>query len=109
MDMDIDEPPLSRGTPRKRINGGGGGYGGGGGGEMQPPIPRLKHMPVSAGLTVSSKPRPALADEDIDRMLDRAAAADDSDSDGEIHIPTAAAVQRARRDGASANANAVGA
>jgi hypothetical protein len=60
--------------------------------------PRLKQLPVSAGLTVSSKPRPPLADEDIDRMLDRAAAAaeEDSDSDGEIQLPA----QRVRRDGA---------
>ncbi|GAB1318424.1 Cell cycle transcriptional repressor whi5 [Madurella fahalii] len=90
MEMDIDEPfgtPMSRGTPRRRINGSHG--------EVHAPVPRLKHLPVSAGLTVSSKPRPTLADEDIDRMLDRAAA-EDSDSDGEIHIP----VQRARRDGA---------
>lgn len=90
MDMAVDEPfgtPITRGTPRRRMNGSHG--------EVHAPLPRLKHLPVSAGLTVSSKPRPALADEDIDRMLDRAAA-EDSDSDGEIHIP----VQRARRDGA---------
>ena len=89
--MDVDEPfgsPMARGTPRRRINGSHG--------EGHAPAPRLKQMPVSTGLTVSSKPRPALADEDIDRMLERAAAADDSDSDGEIRIP----VQRARRDGA---------
>lgn len=91
MMMDIDGPfgsPMARATPRRRANGSHG--------ETHAPAPRLKQMPVSAGLTVPSKPRPVLADEDIDRMLERAAAADDSDSDGEIRIP----VQRARRDGA---------
>ncbi|KAL2015250.1 hypothetical protein VTK56DRAFT_5947 [Thermocarpiscus australiensis] len=88
--MDIDDPlGTPRGTPRRGVNGSHG--------EVHAPAPRLKQLPVSAGLTVSSKPRPALADEDIDRMLDRAAAAaEESDSDGEIHIP----VPRERRDGA---------
>lgn len=85
--MDLDEPQgASRGTPRRRINGG----------HSEASIPRLKHMPVSAGLAVPSKPRPVLAEADIDRMLDRAAAAVDSDSDGEIQLP----VRKARRDGA---------
>ncbi|KAK4184547.1 hypothetical protein QBC35DRAFT_534904 [Podospora australis] len=85
--MDIDEPQgASRGTPRRRTNGSNT--------EFQPP--RLKHMPVSAGLAVPWKPRPVLADADIDRMLDRAAAAADSDSEGEIQLP----VRKARRDGA---------
>ncbi|KAL2259538.1 hypothetical protein VTK26DRAFT_6762 [Humicola hyalothermophila] len=104
--MDVDDPPppfgspmsVTRGTPRKRINGG----------HQQhhqhhqhhgeaAAATRLKQFPVSAGLTLSSKPRPALAEEDIDRMLERAANAEDSDSDdGEIRIPA----QRARRDGA---------
>ncbi|KAK4237696.1 hypothetical protein C8A03DRAFT_15772 [Achaetomium macrosporum] len=102
--MDIDEPqqpfgsPMSvtRGTPqRRRINGSNGDPPP----PPPPPPPRLKQLPVSAGLTVLSKPRPALADEEIDAMLERAAAAaeDDSDSDGEIQIP----VPRARRDGAT--------
>jgi len=89
MDMDIDEPhasPMSRGTPRRRMNGGHP--------EPQPPVPRLKSIPVPAGLSVPSKPRPALADDEIDRMLDRAAA--DSDSDGDIEIP----LRSGRRDGA---------
>ncbi|KAK4040646.1 hypothetical protein C8A01DRAFT_35299 [Parachaetomium inaequale] len=106
--MDIDEPaftggsPMSvtRGTPRRRMNG-----------EVHPhphqahaahghvPTPRLKQLPVSAGLTVSSKPRQALADDEIDRMLDRAAAVDgDSDSEGEIELP-GVGVGRGRRDG----------
>lgn len=98
--MDVDDPPfgspmsVSRGTPRKRLNGS---HHHQHHNEGATAAPRLKQLPVSAGLTVSSKPRPALADEDIDRMLERAAAVDDSDSDdGEIRIP----VQRARRDGA---------
>lgn len=93
-DMDVDTEPLSYGTPhhhgrsnstnttprRRAANGGG---------EQQP---RLKQFPLSAGLTaplsLSRPPRLPLADEDIDRMLDRAAAAgDSSDSEGEIQIP----------------------
>lgn len=101
--MDIDEPfvggsPMSvtRGTPRRKMNGD----------HHAPaqvpaaaPTPRLKQLPVSTGLTLSSKPRQALADDEIDRMLDRAAADGDSDSDGEIELPD---VGRARRDDAGA-------
>jgi hypothetical protein len=103
--MDIDEPspylgvtasPMSvaRGTPRKRVNGGHAEV------HNNAPTPRLKQLPVSAGLTVSSRPRPALADDEIDRMLERAvaAAAEESDSDGEIELPAPRA--GARRDGA---------
>ncbi|KAK0732051.1 hypothetical protein B0H67DRAFT_525573 [Lasiosphaeris hirsuta] len=98
-DMDVDEPfgtPQSRGTPRRRINGSvSHGYG-----EIHvathAPGPRLKPLPLSTGLTVPSRPRPVLGDEDIESMLTRAAAADDSDSEGEIQIP----VPRTRRDGA---------
>ena len=95
-DMDVDTEPSSFGTPhhhharsnstnttprRRAANGGGL--------EQQP---RIKQFPLSAGLTAplssSRPPRPPLADEDIDRMLDRAAAAgDSSDSEGEIQIP----------------------
>ncbi|KAK0736191.1 hypothetical protein B0T21DRAFT_411383 [Apiosordaria backusii] len=87
-EMEIDEPQgTPRGTARTRINGG----------AHDSAPPRLKHLPVSAGLTLSSKPpRPVLADADIDRMLEAAAAAADSDSDGEIQLP----VRKARRDGA---------
>ncbi|KAK4121531.1 hypothetical protein N657DRAFT_665338 [Parathielavia appendiculata] len=116
--MDMDDGPLytgggagspmsgvSRGTPlRKRLNGGTHHHHHGGSDtyhSYQPHghaaqttglTPRLKQMPVSAGLTVQpSKPRPALADDEIDRMLDRAAAAADeeSDSEGEIELPPA--------------------
>lgn len=118
--MDIDDPPLpfgspmsvvSRGTPRQTplppqqqqrrtplMNGSH---------DPQAQTPRLKQLPVSAGLTLSSKPRPVLADADIDAMLDRAvaaAAADGggSDSDeGEICIPVPGASGRARREGAA--------
>ncbi|CAK7567790.1 MAG: hypothetical protein SEPTF4163_005759 [Sporothrix epigloea] len=53
--------------------------------------PRIK-MPLSipSGLTASSKPRPVLGEEDIERMIDRAAATsadDSSDSESEILIP----------------------
>ncbi|KAK3904500.1 hypothetical protein C8A05DRAFT_13639 [Staphylotrichum tortipilum] len=81
--MDIDDPPpaggspmsITRGTPRRRVNG-----------NTETVVPRLKHMPLSAGLTVASKPRPRLGDDEIDRMLDRAVAAaeEESDSEGEI-------------------------
>ncbi|KAH6631290.1 hypothetical protein F5144DRAFT_531841 [Chaetomium tenue] len=100
--MDIDEPPfvggspmsVTRGTPRRKMNGDHHAH------AQAPapvPTPRLKQLPVSTGLTVSSKPRQALADDEIDRMLDRAAADGDSDSDGEIELPV---VGRGRRDDA---------
>ncbi|KAK3947468.1 hypothetical protein QBC32DRAFT_224096 [Pseudoneurospora amorphoporcata] len=98
----------TRGTSRKR-----GGYNGhagaAGGGEPQQhaqyahgPVQKLKQMPVSSGLTVPSRPsqqRTGLKDEDIDRMLELAAARErgDSDSEGEIQIP----VSRGRREGAA--------
>ncbi|VBB76679.1 Putative protein of unknown function [Podospora comata] len=87
-ETEVDESQgTPRGNARRRINGGPG--------DGAPS--RLKHLPVSAGLTLSSKPpRPVLADADIDRMLEAAAAAADSDSDGEIELP----VRKARRDGA---------
>lgn len=54
----------------------------------------LKHIPASAGLyATAAAPRPSLADEDIDRMMERMAEAagaadlDSSDSEGEILIP----------------------
>lgn len=89
MDVDTDPPPFgtphhartsnsTSNTPRRKANGG--------------EQPRAKQFPLSAGLTAplsSRPPRPPLADADIDRMLDRAAAAADnsSDSEGEIQIP----------------------
>ncbi|KAK5653258.1 hypothetical protein OQA88_9157 [Cercophora sp. LCS_1] len=93
-DMDIDDAhgAYSRGAARRKVNGSGA-YSHS---EAHGQIPRAKQLPVSTGLTIPPRPRPALADEDIDRMLDRVAAADDSDSESEIQIP----VSRARRDGA---------
>ncbi|EPE10937.1 Nrm1-like protein [Ophiostoma piceae UAMH 11346] len=85
-DMDIDEPYISpysrsnKGTPKRRANGADG------------PTPRIKMpLPMSSGLSVSAKPRPVLDEEDIEKMLDRAAAAsadDSSDSESEILIPS---------------------
>ncbi|KAL2163907.1 hypothetical protein VTH06DRAFT_3119 [Thermothelomyces fergusii] len=134
--MDVDDPPSttgggggggdspgSRGTPRRRANGDHHHHhhhqhqhyyhsSGPAQAQAQAQAPRSKQqIAVSAGLTVSSKPRRPLADDEIDRMLDQAAAAADadSDSDGEIELPSAAAaaprpppvgVARTRRDGA---------
>lgn len=92
MDIDDAHGAYSRGAPRRKVNGSGA-YSHS---EAHGQIPLSKQLPVSSGLTIPSRPRPALGDADIDRMLDRAAAADDSDSEGEIQIP----VSRARRDGA---------
>ncbi|KAI1206054.1 uncharacterized protein F4807DRAFT_243911 [Annulohypoxylon truncatum] len=72
--MDIDDPhgsPYNRGTPRRRTNG-------------SAPRPSLS---IPAGLGGSSRPRTALRGDDIERMLDRVAADDSSDSEGEIHLP----------------------
>ncbi|KAK3399797.1 hypothetical protein B0T20DRAFT_169224 [Sordaria brevicollis] len=94
----------TRGTPRKR-----GGYTGHASASdsqhalAHPPIQKLKQMPVSSGLTVPPRPtRTGLKDEDIDRMLELAAARErggDSDSEGEIQIPPVT-VARGRREGA---------
>ena len=76
---------VSRGTPRKRVNGGNHVV------EVHHHAhahARLKHMPVSAGLSVSSKPRPVLGDEEIDRMLAAAEReAEEEESEGEICLP----------------------
>ncbi|OIW32744.1 hypothetical protein CONLIGDRAFT_653287 [Coniochaeta ligniaria NRRL 30616] len=80
--MDLDDPasPYSRGTPRRKINGAN---------DTKNATPaRLKQLPLSSGLSGPSRPRPRLADEDIERMLDSVAADDSSDSDGEIVIPS---------------------
>ncbi|KAI4864692.1 hypothetical protein F4820DRAFT_326094 [Hypoxylon rubiginosum] len=72
--MDVDDPhgsPHARGTPRRRTNG-------------AAPRPSLS---IPAGLSGPSRPRTALRGDDIERMLDRVAADDSSDSEGEIHIP----------------------
>ncbi|CAK7216325.1 hypothetical protein SEUCBS140593_002831 [Sporothrix eucalyptigena] len=89
-EMDIDEPystPYSRsskGTPKRRANGLDH--------VAEIASPRMK-MPLSmpSGLSGTSKPRPVLGEDDIERMLDRAAAAsadDSSDSESEILIPS---------------------
>jgi hypothetical protein len=74
--MDIDEPygsPQSRGTPRRKTIAG-----------MSRPS-----LSIPTGLGGgSSRPRPALRDDDIERMLDRVAADDSSDSEGEIRLPS---------------------
>ncbi|KAI1103860.1 hypothetical protein F4804DRAFT_215712 [Jackrogersella minutella] len=76
--MDIDEPhgsPYGRGTPRRRTNG-------------SAPIPGLRpSLSIPASLSGPSRPRTALRGDEIERMLDRVAADDSSDSEGEIHIP----------------------
>ncbi|KAM7216980.1 cell cycle transcriptional repressor whi5 [Rhypophila decipiens] len=95
--MDVDDPygsPYARATPRRKLNGNAGSHGHV---DVHSTAPRLKQLPVSMGLTVPSRPRKVLGEEDIDRMLDRVAADDGSDSEGEIQIP----VSRARRDGAA--------
>ncbi|KAJ1326916.1 G1-specific transcriptional repressor WHI5 [Microdochium nivale] len=71
--MDVDDPqasPQYRGMPRRRTVGSG-------------PRPSLS---TPAGLGGASRSRPALQDEDIERMLDQVGA-DSSDSEGEISLP----------------------
>ena len=109
-DMDIDDPlitsPDVRNTPTRKQNGGSGPFGtesfqhhhqlhgnrnyAAAGGSAS----RFKQFQPSAGLSGPTRSRPALADEDIDRMLDRAAD-ESSDSEGEIQIP----VSKERREG----------
>jgi hypothetical protein len=87
--MDIDDAaasPYQRGAPRRKVNG----ADLRGNDRQHASVARLKQLPLSAGLSGPSRPRPRLADEDIDRMLDRVAAEDSSDSDGEIIIPVRA-------------------
>lgn len=70
-EMDVDDHYGSpRGTPRRRTIGG-----------------SRPSLTVPAGLTAPSRPRPQLQDADIERMLDRVAADDSSDSEGEISLP----------------------
>lgn len=80
-EMDVDEPysgsPRVRGTPQQRRKANGGG-----------PVNRPPPLSVPASLSSSSRPRPTLGDDDIERMLDRVAADDSSDSEGEITLPT---------------------
>ncbi|KAI0015014.1 hypothetical protein F4780DRAFT_765942 [Xylariomycetidae sp. FL0641] len=82
-EMEIDSPyasPQVRSTPRRKtVNG-------------APPKPTLS---VPAGLSAPARNRRPLREEDIERMLDRVAADDSSDSEGEIQIP-----RNRNRDGA---------
>ncbi|KAK1485165.1 hypothetical protein CTAM01_12653 [Colletotrichum tamarilloi] len=83
-DMDIDmDSPQSRGPMRRRINGSASFSGGTIGSTLRPQL----SLPAALGST--SRPRPRLADADIERMIDQAAQAGDSsdDDDGEIQIP----------------------
>jgi hypothetical protein len=79
-DMDIDSPRIdspqgsSHGTPRRRANG----------------LRTALALPAGLGGSASSKQRPVIADDDIERMLERAQA--DSSDEEEIHIP----INRAR-------------
>ncbi|KAK7927660.1 hypothetical protein PG985_004658 [Apiospora marii] len=71
-DMDMEEAygsPQIRGTPRRKT------------------IGSKPSLSVPAGLSGPSRSRPALQDDDIERMLDRVAADDSSDSDSEIALP----------------------
>ncbi|KAL0944996.1 uncharacterized protein CTRU02_202883 [Colletotrichum truncatum] len=79
MDMDLDSPQ-SRGPMRRRINGSASFSAGS---TLRP------QFSLPAALGSSSRPRPRLADADIERMIDQAAQAGDSsdDDDGEIQIP----------------------
>ncbi|KAI4602800.1 hypothetical protein KJ359_008019 [Pestalotiopsis sp. 9143b] len=70
-EMDVDDHYGSpRGTPRRKTISG-----------------SRPSLSVSAGLTAPSRPRPQLQDADIERMLDRVAANDSSDSESEISLP----------------------
>ncbi|KAK1573601.1 uncharacterized protein LY79DRAFT_525464 [Colletotrichum navitas] len=80
-DMDIDSPQ-SRGPTRRRINGSASFSAGSGPSSLRPQL----SLPAALGST--SRPRPRLADADIERMIDQAAqAGDSSDDDEEIQIP----------------------
>ncbi|KAK8128139.1 hypothetical protein PG984_009247 [Apiospora sp. TS-2023a] len=79
-DMDMEEAygsPKIKGTPHRKT------------------IGSKPSLSVPAGLSGPSRSRPALQDDDIERMLDRVAADDSSDSDGEIALP------RSRRPGSA--------
>ncbi|KAH8160178.1 hypothetical protein CIB48_g8057 [Xylaria polymorpha] len=80
--MDIDEqygPSQLRAMPRRRtINGS---------------MPRTSLL-IPTGLGGPARTKPPLGDDDVQRMIDRAAAADSSDSEGEIQLP-----RNSRRNG----------
>ncbi|ETS83632.1 hypothetical protein PFICI_05508 [Pestalotiopsis fici W106-1] len=70
-EMDVDDHYASpRGTPRRKTFSG-----------------SRPSLSVPAGLNAPSRPRPQLQDADIERMLDRVAADDSSDSESEISLP----------------------
>ncbi|KAI0188622.1 hypothetical protein EV127DRAFT_118833 [Xylaria flabelliformis] len=73
--MDVEEQYGSsqvRAMPRRRtINGS---------------VPRTS-LSIPAGLGGPTRSKPPLGDDDVQRMIDRAAAADSSDSEGEIQLP----------------------
>ncbi|KAI1267075.1 hypothetical protein F5Y18DRAFT_381455 [Xylariaceae sp. FL1019] len=80
-ELDVDEQYGSpRGMPRRKTVSG------------HAPRPSLS---LPAGLSGPARPRATLQDDDIQRMIDRAAADDSSDSDGEIQLP-----KSSRRNGA---------
>jgi len=74
-ETEVSDPYMSpevRGMPRRRtINGS---------------VPRPA-LTVPAGLSGPARTKPPLGDADVQRMIDRAAAADSSDSEGEIQLP----------------------
>ncbi|KAF6805669.1 hypothetical protein CSOJ01_09314 [Colletotrichum sojae] len=80
-DMDVDmDSPQSRGPMRRRMNGSASFSAGT---TLRPQL----SLPASLGSS-TSRPRPRLADADIDRMIEQAAQrADSSDDDDEIEIP----------------------
>jgi hypothetical protein len=91
MEVDIDSPQATspqsfRNTPRRRAGTNG----------VNPGLRGQLSLPAALGGGLH-RPRPTLADEDIERMLDRVAAteADSSDDDGEIQIPSGARGGRA--------------
>lgn len=95
-DMDVDEQygtphgAYSQGTPRRKANGAEGHH-----------ARQLSSLSMSSGLGVSARTRPALGDADIEQMLDRVAADESSDSEGEIPLPLSS---RSRREGAGIHA-----
>ncbi|KAH6660896.1 hypothetical protein BKA67DRAFT_69630 [Truncatella angustata] len=81
-DMDVDDHYGSpRGTPRRKTIGG-----------------HRPSLSVPAGINAPPRPRQELQDTDIERMLDRVAADDSSDSEGEITMPKSRS-QSQRREG----------
>jgi len=86
-EMDLDSPhvgsPHAKGTPRRRPNGTGHGPAGSLGGQTSSFLNQMSWPTAPA----PSQPRLRLSDEDIDRMLKKAAQDDSSDDEGEIQLP----------------------